>query len=540
MLKALALEGHRTDSVYAKRLAMIDNYLNGLRRKTKQLGQKRGPVPRLRLVGETRSEIVIDGKLDDESWQKCPTAATGRLRELQTGRQPIYCTTFKTAWRGGNLYFAIRCEERKGEKLNVAATKDGDQAMWYGDAVEILLDTESHSYYQIVVNPSGAHIDLDRGADRSNWFRWDSKAEVATQVADNSWTIEIRIPVVQDENDPLHLVIGRKPTQSLPWHVNICRQRIREDGTEYSAFSPTGTKGFHKLMKFAHFYDGRSHTFEADPTVTDYLIAERAANELLRQRKLEEALDAYLALAAGDDVNEYQKSAALEQAALCARNLQDSNRAAQLADRIPIEAVADAVRMQNLLAQRKWNELIEQFGDEDLTQWPFWKAGEALHCRGRAFSVTGRGKEAETDLEKALELTTDSRARLDIWLVLGENRENNLKDDAAALGAYQQIAEASKNTGSATHYRGIQCAARMLRKDGEFEKALATLRKIDIAKLRGYWHGSMLLALGETLKTAGRNDEALAAYQEVLADDTVIPQHREAAQKAIQAMKARE
>jgi len=532
-----ALEGHRTHSIYAQRLVLIDNYLNGLRRKTRQLGQKRGPVPRLRLVGETRSEIVVDGKLDDEAWEKCPTAATGRLRELQTGRQPIYGTSFKTAWRGGNLYFAIRCEEHKDEKLNIATTKNGDQAMWYGDVVEILLDTESHSYYQIVVNPSGARIDLDRGADRSNWYRWDSKAEVATQVADDSWTIEIRIPVVQDENDPLHLVIGRKPTQSLPWHVNICRQRIRENGSEYSAFSPTGTAGFHKPMKFAHFYDGRSHTFEADPTVTDYLIAERAANELLRQRKLDEALDAYLALAAGDDVNEYQQSAALEQAALCARSLQGYDRAAQLAGRIPIEAVAVVVRMQNLLAQRKWTELIEQFGGGDLTQWPFWKAGEALHYRGRAFSVTGRGKEAEADLEMALELTTDSRARMDIWLVLGENRENNLKEDAAALEAYQQIAEASKNTGSATYYRGIQCAARMLRKAGEIEKALATLRKVDIAKLRGYWHGSMLLALGETLKSAGRNDEALAAYQEVLADDTVIPQHREAAQKAIQAIK---
>ncbi|MCA9021017.1 MAG: hypothetical protein KDA74_12800, partial [Planctomycetaceae bacterium] len=82
-------------------------------------------------------------------------------------------------------------------------TKKEDQAIWYGDAVEILLNTESHSYYQIVVNPKGAVIDLDRGADRNNWFRWDSQAEVATQIADGYWTAEIRIPVVSDENDPL-------------------------------------------------------------------------------------------------------------------------------------------------------------------------------------------------------------------------------------------------------------------------------------------------------------------------------------------------
>ena len=30
--------------------------------------------------------------------------------------------------------------------------------MWYGDAVEIVLETESHSYYQIAVNPAGALV----------------------------------------------------------------------------------------------------------------------------------------------------------------------------------------------------------------------------------------------------------------------------------------------------------------------------------------------------------------------------------------------
>ena len=40
--------------------------------------------------------------------------------------------------------------------LNVATTRDGDQAIWYGDVVEVLLDTDSHTYYQIAVNPSGA------------------------------------------------------------------------------------------------------------------------------------------------------------------------------------------------------------------------------------------------------------------------------------------------------------------------------------------------------------------------------------------------
>ena len=102
----------------------------------------------------------------------------------------------------------------------------------------LLSVNEPDSYYQIVVNPAGALVELDRGAPRNQWFNWSSKAEVATRIADDHWTMEIRIPVTQDENDPLNQVVGRKPTQSLPWFVNVCRQRIRNSGSEFSAPQP--------------------------------------------------------------------------------------------------------------------------------------------------------------------------------------------------------------------------------------------------------------------------------------------------------------
>lgn len=538
-LFAAARAAASEDSVYAQRIALVDNYLKGLRSKSKQLAERRGPVPRLRLVGDPRGDIVIDGKLDESIWQNCPVASTGQLRELQTCRQPIFGTAIKTSWIGGNLYFAIRCDDHPGEELNIATTKNGDQAIWYGDVVEILLDTESHSYYQIAINPSAARIDLDRGADKNNWFRWDSQAEVATQVADDHWTIEIRIPVVRDENDPLHQVIGRKPTQSLPWRINVCRQRIRENGSEYSAFSPTGTAGFHKPIKFAHFYRGLSFQFEADPTVTDYLIASRAADELLRKRKHEESLAAYVALAEGD-FTDLQKSAALEKAAACARSLRDFNRASELVNRIPVDAVAKTAQMHNLLAERKAPELIARFGREDIGAWPFWEAGAGYFARGRAYAVTGAGEEAEADLAHALEWTSDRRIRRSILLALGENRERRLEDDDGALEAYRQIVEPTRTLGAADEFRAVQGMARVFTRRGDFDEALAALQLAAMDKLRGYWRGSMLLALGETLAAAGRKDEALATYGALLADDSVEASHRKAAGEAIKTLAPRE
>jgi hypothetical protein len=215
------------------------------------------------------------------------------------------------------------------------------------------------------------------------------------------------VVVTQDENDPLHQVIGRKPTQSLPWHVNICRQRIREDGAEHSAFSPTGTGGFHEPMKFAHFYDGRSHQFESDPTVTDFLIAWRDAT---KPRKPEEALTPLLKLTEGK-ITDYQKAAALEAAAAAACRLKDFAQAEELTARIPIEAVKKTAQMQNLLASQKAAEVVRQFAAEDIAKWPFWKRGDGYFARGRAHAIAGQRTEAERDLAHAVEWISDKRTR---------------------------------------------------------------------------------------------------------------------------------
>lgn len=522
------------DSVYAKRLGLIDDFLSSLRSKSEQLAKKRGPVPKLRMVWDAE-DIVIDGKLDDEYWQNCPTAATCSFRELQTGRKPMYGTDVKSGWHAGNLYFSIRCDEQPGEELNIGTTKPGDQAIWYGDVVEILLETDSHSYYQLAINPAGVLLDLDRGASKDAWYRWESQAEVATHVAEDHWVVEIRIPVTDDENDPLNQVIGRQPSGSLPWSINLCRQRIRENGSEYSAFSPTGTAAFHKPMKFAHFYDGRSQQFDADEPEDDYLHARHTAEKLKR----EAALEAFAALARRPGLTDFQKCDAMEQAAAAARSLKDFVRAEELAAEAPIEAVRQTIRMKNLLAERKSAELISQFGDADFSSWPFWIRGEAFSMRGQAYFAAKDGEAAEIDLQQALKFTTDERTRLGILRTLGWNRENNLKDDVAALQAYQEIADATSFNGSAEYYYGVQGTARILARQKKYDEALAILNRVEIDKLSGTWHGSFLISLGETLTAAGRKDDALAAYRQVLADEKVSDAQRRAATEGIEKLEGK-
>ena len=527
-LFAIAKEKVAADSVHGQRVSLIDHYLDRLRSKAGQLSQKRGPVPKLRVVstGKKKPPVVIDGKLDDFAWENIPNASKGSLRELQTGRIATYRTQFMVEWIGNDLFFAIRCEEPPGEELNIASERDGDQAIWYGDCVEIEIATDVHSYYQLAVNPAGALVDLDRGASHNQWFNWSSKAEVATSTADDHWIVEVRLPITSDENDPLNQVVGSKPTASLPWFVNVCRQRVRENGTEWSAFSPTGTGGFHEPMKFAHFHAGNSTKFPADHSVTDHIIAGREAHALTASRRWDEALAAFLKMAEAEKATSFQKSDALLQAARCAAAAKDFERADELAGQIPIESVAKTAQMNNLIAQRKLLKVATKFADEDLSQWPFWQIGEGAYARGRAFYFAKNGKRTEADLKLALEHEPDPRTRVSIRQMMAHNREINLGDDAGALALYRANFEGKTGIGGADEFRSVDRAAQILSGQGRHDEALAVFGVVDFENTRGFWLHEMLISKASALAAAERMADAKALMERVAQDPGASDSHR--------------
>ena len=257
--KALALFAEARErvsdgSVYARRLDVLGEYLDNLAARSKQIAkeQQRENVPSVQMWRGAQ-DVKIDGHLDDTYWREMPGGRGGSLREMRTGRRPQFGTTFKVAWGGDSIYFAIRCEETPDNTVNIGTDRDEDAAIWMGDAVEILLETEQNSYYQIAINPAGAIADLNRTGGQK-MFRWDSQAEVATHIGEDYWTAEVRIPVIKTTNDPFHQVVGRRPLTSLPWYFNVCRQRIRENGREFSGLSPTGEASFHVPSRFAKLY----------------------------------------------------------------------------------------------------------------------------------------------------------------------------------------------------------------------------------------------------------------------------------------------
>ncbi len=199
--------------------------------------------------------------------------------------------------------------------------------------------------------------------------------------------------------------------------------------------------------------------------------------------------------------------------------------------------MSKTAQMENLLAQRKFDELIRQFGGEDFSQWPFWQIGEGAFARAQAFVVSESGEKAEADLQTALEYTADAHRKTSILAAMGDNRETNLHDDDAALKAYRQNFVSKQKIGAAEEFRSVQNAAGILTRRGKYDEALESLNRANIESLKGFWRHSMLLALGETLAAAGRNDEALKAFRAVLDDKAAAAAHRKSADERIQQLK---
>ena len=197
--------------------------------------------------------------MDEKAWQGLKEYS---LRELKAGQEPEFKTKFKMFWAAGALYIGVECADTDAENLNIATTLDGDACLWEGDAVEILLETQAHSYYQLAINPAGAVVSLDRlGGILTDGFNslWSAGADLAARAGENGWTVEMRLPVLppgQDLIDPLRGIKGSKPTEENPWYFNICRQRIRDEKSESSIFSPPADpkKGFHDVSKFGKLF----------------------------------------------------------------------------------------------------------------------------------------------------------------------------------------------------------------------------------------------------------------------------------------------
>ncbi len=236
------------DTIYGKRIDLAFESLALFKKGREQRIATRKSAPQALAVERKSSGLKLDGNLDKPFWKGAPVY---ELKDLVTGKSPIFKTTFQVAWSDGSLVFGVRCADADMNNLSISTTKSGDEKIYSDDEIELFLETPSHAYYQITINAAGALIDLDR--DRGH-PQWASEAESAVYRGTDFWSLEIRIPTTVETPegglDRRKRVAGKKPVAEAPWYFNVCRQRVRGKAMEHSAFSPTVTGGFAVPSKF--------------------------------------------------------------------------------------------------------------------------------------------------------------------------------------------------------------------------------------------------------------------------------------------------
>lgn len=237
------------DTVYAQRVKLLADYLQPLERIEQQLISGRQDNPRIRIVSRHGMDVKLDGVLDEEAWK----VGKHWLKDVQTGKLPRHNTQFIAFWKQNTLYLGITASEP--DQPDSAARENDDSNIWSGDNIEILLETQSNAYYQIVVSPNGKVMDLNRDGGFNT--TWNSNLRVATGQSEGAWVLEIAIPLADEQAatyDPTAGVAGRQPSEKFPWYINVCRQRLRGEERELSAYAPTGKQQFHDPQKFARIW----------------------------------------------------------------------------------------------------------------------------------------------------------------------------------------------------------------------------------------------------------------------------------------------
>jgi len=189
----------------------------------------------------TSTPIAIDGALSESTWAEGDWCSGFTLLDNPT-KAPAAQTRFKVHFDQANLYFGVQLDEPNVANLRSEVT-ERDGKVYHDDCVEVMVDPsgERIEYYHFVVNPRGTVYDAQlRQGGNVRSEEWNCDAEAAAKVGPDSWTVELRLPVVE---------LGLTAASKGDWAVNVARER-RAGVPELSSFVPT-TGGFHQPSLYA-------------------------------------------------------------------------------------------------------------------------------------------------------------------------------------------------------------------------------------------------------------------------------------------------
>ncbi len=171
-------------------------------------------------VPQSQHPPVIDGKSSDKCWERAQWNSGFYLLGNEQVKAQVK-TRFKFLHDNNYLYLLVEADEPHADKIK-ANVKSRDGNVFFDDSIELFLNAndDNGTYHQFIFNTLGAIYDSEhtQGGGLS-YPQWDSEVKVGTSVAENKWTLEVAIPVVDlnVNSDNWLFNIGRNHATGPKW-----------------------------------------------------------------------------------------------------------------------------------------------------------------------------------------------------------------------------------------------------------------------------------------------------------------------------------
>ncbi len=161
------------------------------------LVNKYASIKRVYYAARTDLKPKIDGKLDDECWQKIG-AWDGSFIQQQPHQAalPSQETEIKIIYDEKYLYFAIICHDKEPEKMDPIL---GRRDQLNGDMAGIALDSynDKQTAFEFNLTAAGQKVDIMHMGEYGWDFEWNAVWDGKTTVGDSAWYAEMRVPFTQ-------------------------------------------------------------------------------------------------------------------------------------------------------------------------------------------------------------------------------------------------------------------------------------------------------------------------------------------------------
>ena len=186
-----------------------------------------------------RSPLTIDGQLTEEVWQQRGVDDFTQSDPVDGG-EPSERTEVWIAYDDEALYVAARLYDSSPQEITARLGRRDDfvESDWFILAVDPYFDRRSG--YMFAVNPAGSICDWTLYNDVNRDSTWDGVWEWATNIDDQGWSVEIKIPFDQ----------LRFPSQEhYVWGVNFERRIQRKHERNTFVWVPKDDVGY--VSRFA-------------------------------------------------------------------------------------------------------------------------------------------------------------------------------------------------------------------------------------------------------------------------------------------------